>query len=96
MPKAKKKKIVDIKKVRVIKRGGKLEPFQPQKIIKACIAAGVDEKTAREIARRISRRVHDRIPAGVIRDLVVGMLEIKNPEWAENWRRYEEEHGKSP
>ncbi len=80
----------------VIKRNKKMEPFMPEKIIKACVKCGSDEKTAKEIAEEVGKKVRDRMPTGVIRNLVVAALRRKNPTIAEEWEKYENGYGKAP
>jgi transcriptional regulator NrdR family protein len=82
--------------VNVIKKDGSTEKFDKKKIIKACIAAGADKKTANWIAEQASKKVYNKITSFAIRDLVLHLLKQKNPKWARNWLKYEEEKGKSP
>jgi ribonucleoside-triphosphate reductase len=73
----------EIKKdIRVVKSDGRVEKFQPEKIIRACIRAEVPKKIAREIAKAISKEVYGLIPAKKIRKLVIRELKRRNPRWA--------------
>ncbi|MCW1296815.1 MAG: ATP cone domain-containing protein [Candidatus Parvarchaeota archaeon] len=85
-----------MKKIIVIKRDGSSEVFKKEKIVKACIAAGADKKTAKQIADKASKKVYNKITSLAVRDLVLSLLRQKNQKWAENWLKYEKEKGKSP
>lgn len=75
--------------LRVVKKNGKLEKFDQQKIVKSCTAAGASRRAARIIADQVREKVYDKVPTSEVRDLTVKALEQYNPEWAENWREYE-------
>ncbi len=58
----------------VIKRNGTLEKFDPQKIIRTCLRAGVDEKTAVEIEREVEDEIYNRISSEELYKIVMQKL----------------------
>ncbi|MGB9937826.1 MAG: ATP cone domain-containing protein [Methanobacterium sp.] len=87
----------------VIKRNGRKEPFQPQKLRKsienAVTQAGF---TVTKQMKAIEHATHDaeniarernEISAEELRNEIVNDLESDAPEVAQAWRNYEKEHG---
>ena len=81
--------IVRKKKIKLVKMDGRKEDFDPEKIIRACIAAGVPEKEAKEIVNTISKKVKDGMTTRELRTLILEELEKRNPEWRDNWEFYD-------
>jgi transcriptional regulator NrdR family protein len=68
-------------KATVVKRGGKLEPFQKEKIVGACKGAGAPPKVAEKIADEIAKTVRDKVSTSEIRTAVLSKLRKENPAW---------------
>ncbi len=77
------------KKVKVIKVDGRQEEFDKEKIVNACIAAGAPREIAEKIANEIEKKVYDGMTTREIRELVLELLEKKNPEWRDNWEFFD-------
>lgn len=77
----------------VLKRGGKTEMFQPDKIIKSCIAAGVPEDEAKKVAEEVGRHLYFNIPSNEIRKMVIRKLGKIDKKAAEAYERYEKMNG---
>ncbi len=77
----------------VVKRGGKLQAFNIDKVKHAVSAAYADAKDdlIREVARSVSASVKGRkeVKARVIRDKIVKKLDSMAPIVSRSWRRYE-------
>ncbi|MDI6643396.1 MAG: ATP cone domain-containing protein [Candidatus Hodarchaeaceae archaeon] len=79
--------------VQVIKKDGKAEPFQRQKIIKSCTAVGAPVDVAASIADDIEKSARDQMPTSEIRAMVLEKLGKIRSEWAKNWEKYEQTKG---
>ncbi len=77
----------------VLKRGGKLEMFDAEKIVKCCAAAGVPEKEAKKVADEVSRQLYMNIPSNEIRKMVIKKLGKIDKKAAEAYERYERKTG---
>lgn len=73
----------------VLKRGGSLEMFRPEKIVKSCIAAGVPEKEAEKVAEEVGRHLYMNIPTNEIRKMVIKKLGKIDKKAAEAYGHYE-------
>lgn len=78
----------------VVKKDGKTEPFQRQKIVKSCMAVGAPADVAASIADDIEKSARDQMPTSEIRAMVLEKLGRIRPEWAKNWKQYEQTKGK--
>lgn len=87
----------------VIKRNGKKEPFQPQKLRKSIENAVTDAgftvtkqmkaiEHATQDAENIARERNE-INVEELRNEIVNDLESDAPEVAQAWRNYEKQHG---
>lgn len=77
--------------VRVVKRSGESEPFQREKIVKACTGAGAPADIAARIADEIEKSARDQMPTTEIRAAVLEKLRSEKPEWETAWLEYEKE-----
>jgi transcriptional regulator NrdR family protein len=59
----------------VTKTDGRKEPFRRNKIIRTCLRAGVDAKTANDIADKIERSIADGFPTRKIYDMILTELD---------------------
>ena len=75
--------------VMVVKRSGKLEPFQKEKIVRSCKRAGATPKVAEKIADEVAKTARDKIPTSEIRDAILDRLRKENPTWEVAWLEYE-------
>jgi transcriptional regulator NrdR family protein len=73
----------------VVKKSGKLEPFQREKIVRACKGAGATPKVAEKIAVEIAKTAHDKITASEIRTAVLSRLRKENPAWEAAYLEHE-------
>lgn len=80
--------------IQVVKKDGKTEPFQRQKIIKSCTAAGAPADVAASIADEIEKSARDQMPASEIKVRVLDKLGKIRQEWVKAWMKYEETKGK--
>lgn len=95
-------------KIQVKKRSGKIVDYQPQKItqvVKLCLVNGcawrVDDVETTRFAEQISNKVNaivgrmdGTVSVETIQDLVTLSLEVENPDIAQAFRTYREEHRK--
>lgn len=77
----------------VEKRGGRLEMFQSEKIVRCCIAAGVPEKEAKKIAEEVGAHLYMNIPTNEIRKMVIKKLRKIDKKAAAAYERYEKMTG---
>ena len=68
----------------IVKRSGKEERFQTDKILNSMRGAGISQDTARVVAANIS--YHEGITTSEVRHLVIGAIKNKEPQSA---KRYE-------
>ena len=78
-----------MRKGKVVKIDGKLEDFDPEKIVRSCMAAGVPEDVAKEIAEMVTKKFRDGMTTREIREIILEELEKRNPEWRDNWVFYD-------
>ena len=76
--------------IQVVKRSGKTEPFQRQKIVRSCTTAGAPADVAASIADEIEKSARDKMPTSEIRAMVLQRLGEIRPEWVKNWEKYEQ------
>lgn len=75
--------------VQVVKKDGKTEPFQRQKVVKSCTSAGAPADVAASIADEIEKSAHEQMPSNEIRKMVLERLGKIRQDWANNWIKYE-------
>lgn len=75
--------------VKIVKRDGTLEEFDPEKIYKSCVNAGAPPEIARDITEEVSKKVHDGMTTDEIRRMVLARLSVDAPQAAEAWRFYD-------
>ena len=80
--------------IQVVKKDGKTEPFQRQKIVNACTAVGAPADVAAGIADEIEKSARDQIPSSEIRTMVIDRLGKIKQDWAKNWAQHEQTKGK--
>ena len=76
-------------KLKIVKRNGKMQDFQPIKILKSCMACGAPRGVCRQITREIVTRVYEGMKTMEIRDLVLERLDSKDPEFVKKWKQFE-------
>jgi transcriptional regulator NrdR family protein len=76
--------------VQVVKKNGKAEPFQRQKIVKSCIAVGAPADVAASIADDVEKTALDQMSTGEIRAIVMQKLGKIRPEWVKNWEKFDQ------
>ncbi len=79
--------------VQVVKKDGKTEPFQRQKIVNACTAVGAPADVAASIADEIEKSARDQMPTSEIRTMVLDRLGKIKQDWANNWTQYDQTKG---
>ncbi len=77
----------------VLKKDGRLEMFQQEKIVRCCIAAGVPEKEAKKVAEEVSGHLYMNIPTNEIRKMVIKKLGKIDKKAAAAYERYEKMMG---
>jgi len=75
--------------VNVIKRDKSTEAFQPQKIVNACVKAGMKPDVALKVAEEVSTKVYANIPTHELKKLVLKEIEKHEPESAKKYKAYE-------
>jgi len=76
--------------VNVLKKDGRTEAFQIQKIVDCCVAAGISESLARKVAEKVSKKVYPLIPTSVIRKYVYNELKELDKKAAAAYETYEQ------
>jgi len=76
--------------VQVVKKDGKTEPFQRQKIVKACTAAGAPSDVAASVADEIEKSAHEQMTTSEIRTKVLARLGKLRQDWVNNWEKHEQ------
>ncbi len=77
----------------VLKRGGRLEMFDAEKIVRCCEAAGVPEKEAKKVAEEVSQHLYMNIPTNEIRKMIIKKLGKIDKKSAAAYERYEKMTG---
>jgi len=77
--------MVDLK---VVKKNGKVEKFNKERIVEACKAAGASEEVAKEVADKVAKEVY-KISSSTIRELQLKYLEKLDPEASKNMIQYD-------
>ncbi len=77
----------------VVKKDGKTEPFQRQKIVNSCTAVGAPADLAASIADEIEKSARDQMPTSEIRAKVLERLGEAKREWVDAWQEYEKTKG---
>ena len=67
--------------IQVVKKDGKTEPFQRQKIVKSCASVGAPADVAASIADEIEGSARDQMPTSEIRAKVLDRLGKVKPDW---------------
>ncbi|MFE3846343.1 ATP cone domain-containing protein [Thermoplasmatota archaeon] len=73
----------------VIKKDGRKEPFIKEKIIVSAVKTGASVEIARKIAEEIEEHPDENLKTIWIRKLVLGKLELHNPDWPKKWYNYD-------
>lgn len=76
--------------IQVTKKGGAVEPFQREKIVKSCVNAGATREVAEEVANEVAKNLHENITTSEIRALVLSNLANENPAWVMKYMEYEQ------
>ena len=89
----------------VIKRDGRKEPFDVEKIKKAITASAsrtdLSEKQLKKVVKKVSKaavklaKKKEEIATAEIREKVLSDLDALEPSISEAWRKYDEEKGKA-
>ena len=80
--------------IQVVKKDGKTEPFQRQKIVNACTAVGAPADVAASIADEIEKSARDQMSTSEIRAMVLERLGKIKQDWVKNWEQHEQTTGK--
>ena len=75
--------------LKIIKRDGRKEEFNKEKIYKACLATGASEESARDIAEEVSKNVKEGMTTDEIRRMVLTKLSKADEDATEAWRFYD-------
>ena len=79
--------------IQVVKKDGKAEPFQRQKIVNSCTAVGAPADIAASIADEIEKSARDQMPTSEIRAAVLDKLGKIKQDWVKAWTEYEPTKG---
>ena len=89
----------------VIKKDGRKEPFDAEKIKKAITASvsrtDLSEKRMKKVVKKVSKaaiklaKKKEEIAAAEIREKILSELDALEPSVSEAWRKYDEEKGKA-
>ncbi len=80
--------------IHVTKKSGALEPFQRDKIIKACVRAGAPQAVAERVADEVAKSLREGMPTSEIRAAVLSNLSKENPAWVMKFMEYEQKKKK--
>lgn len=72
----------------VIKKSGKKQKLNKDKIIKSCMRVGVSKKVCFQIADRILQECYDGISTDEIRLMVIGELSRRKEKSAKTYRNH--------
>ncbi len=72
----------------IVKKGGRLEPFQPDKIVKSCIKAGASKELAAKVAEEVSTIAYVQMPTEEIRAAVIDLLKRFDPKTAKAYAEF--------
>ena len=75
--------------VKIVKRDGRLEEFDKEKVYRSCLDAGAPEEIARDIAEEVAGKVREGSTTDEIRRMVLSRLSQSAPDAAEAWRFYD-------
>lgn len=75
--------------VGVIKRDGKREDFDREKIVRACTGCGASRDLADRIATEVEEKTHEGMRTSEIKDIVLERLRAEDPRFVRNWMEYE-------
>lgn len=76
--------------VQVVKKNGKAEPFERQKIVKSCTAVGAPADVAASIADDVEKSARDQMPTSEIRAMALEKLGKIKPDWVKNWEQHDQ------
>jgi len=71
-----------------MKKDGRLEPFQKEKIINGCVNSGASREIAEKIANEVESKASDRMPTSQIKEIVLAGLERDVPEAVATFNAY--------
>ena len=72
----------------IVKRGGKPQPFQPEKIVKSCVKAGASKELAQKVAQEVSTIAYVQMPTEEIRAAVIELLKRFDPKTATAYAKF--------
>lgn len=81
-----------MKKFKVRKKDGSLVDFEPKKIHDACISAGASEDLAIKVLDSVMKDIYI-IDSTRIREIILKNLREFDNDIADNWIKYDIEHG---
>jgi len=94
LPKEKYKiEVIVMSSIKVIKKNGDIVEFEPQKVYDACKSAGASDKIARDVTDAVVEELHA-IKSEKIRRLTLEKLKEVDKETADNWIKYDIQHGR--
>ncbi|TXT65841.1 MAG: hypothetical protein BAJALOKI1v1_360005 [Promethearchaeota archaeon] len=76
------------KNLKVVKKDGKIEKFNKERIYEACKAAGASDEVAQEVADKVTEEVH-KVSSSTIRELQLKYLEKLDPESSKKMIQYD-------
>lgn len=74
---------------KVVKRSGKVEEFDREKLVRSMVNAGAPEEVAVEIAKEVESKVRDGATTDEIRRYVLARLRVLAPQAYEAWTFYD-------
>jgi transcriptional regulator NrdR family protein len=75
-------------KLKIIKKDGSIEEFDPKKIFYSCLSAGASEEVAKKVVDWIITDLHH-VESKMIRRKVLEKLRDLDKEVANNWIKYD-------
>ena len=78
-------------KIKIIKRDGRIEDFNPKKIYNACISAGASEEITKKVVDSVIKDLHQ-FKTEMIRKKVLDKLKEFDKDVAYNWIKYDIQH----
>jgi transcriptional regulator NrdR family protein len=76
--------------MQIVKKDGTREDFDKQKIINACLSAGLAPDVAEKIGNEVENLAYDGMETKEIRILVLNKVRKADPSCAQKWIDYEQ------
>lgn len=73
----------------VVKRDGRRETFDREKVRRACVGCGAPEEVATRIAEEVEKEARNGMATSEVKDMVLQKLDAENSQFRSNWEEYQ-------